>query len=142
MKIHIITVGQPKLAYAKSGWQEYWSRLGHYHQLRLTHIADRHNDSSHILAAIGTSYSVGLVITGQQFTSLELASFLEKRALAAREVSFIIGGPDGIPGDILTTLDAAWSFGKLTFPHDLAMLVLLETLYRSSTISSGHPYHH
>jgi 23S rRNA (pseudouridine1915-N3)-methyltransferase len=142
MKLHVITVGQPKLAYAKSGWSEYWKRLERYHQVRVTHIADKHNDAAHFRAAIGTSYSVGLVIAGKQFSSPELAKFLEQRAIEAREVSFIIGGPDGIPGDVIKDLDQAWGFSDLTFPHDLAMLILLESLYRASTISAGRPYHH
>ncbi len=142
MKIHIITVGTPKQAYAKAGWEEYWQRLGHYHQLRVTHIADKHNDTIHLSAAIANSYSVGLVITGHQFSSPALAAFLEKRALDGREISFIIGGPDGLPASVIDQLDFAWSFSDLTFPHDLAMLMLLESLYRASTISAGQPYHH
>jgi 23S rRNA (pseudouridine1915-N3)-methyltransferase len=142
MKIHIITVGSPKLAYAKLGWEEYCKRLSHYHQLRVTHIADKHNDASHIQAAIGSSYSVGLVITGTEFTSPDLALFIERRARDGREISFIIGGPDGIPAEIIINLDCAWSYGALTYPHDLAMVMLAESLYRASTISAGLPYHH
>ncbi len=141
MKLHIITIGQPKLAYAKQGWEEYWNRLKHYHQVRVTHISDKQNDANHILAAAGNSYKVALVIQGQEFTSPELANFLDKRALEGREVSLIIGGPDGLPPEIIVAADYMWSFGKLTYPHDLAMLILLETLYRASTISAGHPYH-
>jgi 23S rRNA (pseudouridine1915-N3)-methyltransferase len=142
MKIHIITVGSPKLAYAKLGWDEYCKRLSHYHQLRVTHIADKHNDANHIQTAIGNSYSIGLVIKGAEFTSPNLALFLEKRALSGQEVCFIIGGPDGIPPEIIASLDHAWSYGGLTYPHDLAMVMLVESLYRASTISAGLPYHH
>lgn len=141
MKIHIITIGAPKLDYAKQGWTEYWSRLKHYHDIRNTHIADKNNDAAHILEAIGNSYAVTLVKEGEQLNSEELAQFLDKRALDGREVSFIIGGPDGLPQEVLDRADYQWSLGKLTLPHDLAMVVLLETLYRSSTISAGHPYH-
>ncbi len=142
MKIHIITVGSPKLPYAKLGWEEYHRRLGHYHQLRVTHIADKHNDAAHLQSAIGNSYAVGLVISGQEFSSPALAALLNKRALDGRETSFIIGGPDGLPDEIISGLDFAWSFGALTYPHDLAMLMLLESLYRASTINAGQPYHH
>lgn len=142
MKIHVITIGSPKLAYAKAGWDEYLKRLGHYHQVRVTHIADKHNDSAHLQAAVGNSFVVGLVIKGQEFSSPSLAAFLEKRALDGRETSFVIGGPDGLPDDIISQLDVSWSFGALTYPHDLAMLMLLESLYRASTINAGQPYHH
>lgn len=141
MKLHIITVGQPKLAYAQAGWQEYWKRLGHYHDIRVTHIADKHNDSEHITVAAGASYKIALEITGKEFTSEQLATFLEKRSLDGREVSLLIGGPDGLPQDVRDTADLQWSFGRLTLPHDLAMVVLLESLYRASTINAGHPYH-
>ena len=141
MKIHIITVGEPKLEYAKQGWAEYWQRLRHYHDIRATHIADKHNDAAHILEAAGSSFKVALEIEGRQFSSPELAAYLDKRALDGREISFLIGGPDGLPIEVREAADLQWSFGKLTWPHDLAMVALLETLYRASTITAGQPYH-
>ncbi|MDB5169857.1 MAG: rRNA ((1915)-N(3))-methyltransferase RlmH [Candidatus Saccharibacteria bacterium] len=141
MKIHIITIGQPKLDYARQGWDEYWQRLKHYHDIRVTHIADKHNDTEHILEAAGSSYTIALEIEGKQFSSPELAQFLEKRALDGREVSFLIGGPDGLPDEIRQQANYQWSFGRLTLPHDLAMVTLLEALYRASTINAGQPYH-
>lgn len=141
MKLHIITVGQPKLDYAKRGWEEYWSRLKHYHDLRVTHIADKHNDAAHLLEAAGNSYKIALEIEGRQFSSPELAQFLDKRALDGREISFIIGGPDGLPAEVRQAADFQWSFSRLTLPHDLAMVTLLEALYRASTINAGQPYH-
>lgn len=141
MKIHIITIGEPKLSYAKDGWQEYFGRLKHYHQLRASHIPDKHNDAPHLLEAIGNSFAVAMEIDGQQMSSPELARWLEKRALDGREVSFIIGGPEGLPSEILVRADYKWSLGKHTLPHDLAMVSLLEALYRASTISAGQPYH-
>lgn len=141
MKMHIITIGQPKLTYARSGWDEYWQRLKHYHDLRVTHIADKHNDAEHILEAAGSSYKIALEIEGQEFSSPALAQFLEKRALDGREISLLIGGPDGLPETVRTAADFQWSFGRLTLPHDLAMVTLLEALYRASTINGGQPYH-
>jgi 23S rRNA (pseudouridine1915-N3)-methyltransferase len=141
MKLHIITIGQPKLSYAQEGWTEYWNRLKHYHQLRVTHIADKNNDASHILQAAGNAYKVCLIIEGSQLTSLELSQFLDKRSLEGREVCFIIGGPDGLPVEVVKKADFDLSLSQLTFPHDLAMVILLETLYRASTISAGQPYH-
>lgn len=141
MKVHIITIGEPKLAYAKAGWQEYWDRLKHYHSLRATHVADKHNDAEHILSAAGNSFKVALDIEGRQLSSRDLAEFLEKRSMDGREISFIIGGPNGLPPEVRNAADYSWSFGKLTLPHDLAMVTLLETLYRASTINAGQPYH-
>lgn len=142
MKIHIVTIGEPKLAYAKVGWEEYLRRLQRYHQVRVTHLADKWaNDASRILHAVGSAYSVGLVIEGNQLSSPDLATFLEQRAQEGREVCFIIGGPEGLPPQIRQGVNLAWSFSDLTFPHDLAMVILAETLYRASTIAAGHPYH-
>lgn len=70
-----------------------------------------------------------------------LARFLAKRSQEGREVSFIIGGPEGLPEEVINTADHKLSLSELTFPHDLAMVVLLEALYRASTINSNHPYH-
>lgn len=143
MKLHIITIGKPKLAYAKLGWEEYIGRLQRYHTVRVTHLADKYaNDASKLIETAGDSYRVGLIIEGKQLTSRQLAAFLEKRAVEAREVSFIIGGPDGIPDSAQAAMDFQWSFGSLTLPHDLAMVNLAEALYRASTINAGTPYHH
>lgn len=142
MKLHIITIGSPKLAYAQNGWAEYLKRLQRFHSVRVTHLADKFaNDAGKVLEAAGKAYKVALVIEAKQLSTEELADFLEKRAPEGREVCFIIGGPDGLPQEVIEKADFSWSFSKLTFPHDLAMVVLLETLYRASTVNAGHPYH-
>ncbi|MEO8105109.1 MAG: 23S rRNA (pseudouridine(1915)-N(3))-methyltransferase RlmH [Candidatus Saccharibacteria bacterium] len=141
MKIHLITVGAPKLDYAKIGWEEYLQRLRHFHTVRVTHVADKNNNAQHLLAAVAKTTLVALVIDAPQLSSPGLANFLDKRALEGKELSFIIGGPDGLPGEVIAHAKHIWSLSKLTFPHDLAMVVLLETLYRASTINSGQPYH-
>jgi len=141
MKLHIITIGKPRLSFAKEGWSEYWQRLEHYHQMRVTHIADKHNDAEHLLAATGKAYKVALVIDAKEFSSPRLATFLNQRALEGREVCFLIGGPEGLPQDVIDQADYCWSLGSLTFPHDVAMVLVLEALYRASTINSGQPYH-
>lgn len=141
MKIHIVTIGQPKLEYAKLGWNEYLKRLGHYHQVRTTHIADKHNNAAHILEAVATSYLVALDSRGNSISSQDLADWMEKRAIESRELCFVIGGPDGLPAEVTDKADYMLSLGKLTYPHDLAMVILAETLYRASTIVAGQPYH-
>ncbi len=132
---------EPKLAYAKQGWDEYIGRLKHYHTMRITHIPDKHNTATHIAAAAGQAYTVALVIDGPQLTSPQLANRIEAWNQAGREVAFLIGGPDGLPPEVIAASDLQLSMSKLTFPHDLAMVVLAETLYRASTIAAGQPYH-
>lgn len=142
MKLHVITIGKPKLPYASLGWEEYLGRLQRFHEVKTTQLADRFAyDADKILETADNSYKVVLEITGKQLTSPELADFLKKRELEAREVCFIIGGPEGLPQEVISKADFQLSFSKLTFPHDLAMVVLLESLYRASTINAGLPYH-
>jgi len=141
MKLHIVTIGRPKLAYAQVGFNEYVKRLERLQDVRVSHIADRHNDTDHILKVTEGSHRVAMVIDGPQFTSEGLAHFLKKRELEAKEVSFIIGGPEGLPQQVIDSAETKMGLSKLTFPHDLAMVVLAETLYRSSSINNSHPYH-
>lgn len=142
MKIHIVTVGEPKLAYAKDGFELYRSRLTHYHHVRVTHIADKKAyDTDTLLKAAQGSYLAVLDISGRQMSSEQLAHFLEIHAVRSRDVCFMIGGPEGLPSGVRAQADELISLSSLTFPHDLAMLVLSEALYRASTISAGSKYH-
>ena len=142
MKMQLITVGRPKLGYAKLGFAEYLARLSRLHSVRHTVIADKHAyDTTELLrAAQGTVLCV-LDITGTEYTSENLAIFLQKRELESKEVSFLIGGPEGLPQAVRDAAQFRWSLGRLTFPHDLAMVVTLEALYRASTINAKLPYH-
>lgn len=142
MKIHLVTVGKPKLAYAKAGWDEYLGRLQRLHSVRLTQLADKYAyDATKLAEATNGTYVVALEITGSEFSSEQLASFMTSRELDAHEVSFVIGGPKGLPASIREQAAFRWSLGRLTLPHDLAMVVALEALYRASTINAGLPYH-
>jgi 23S rRNA (pseudouridine1915-N3)-methyltransferase len=142
MKLHIVTVGKPKLAYAVTGWDEYLSRLKRLHTVRVTQLGDKHAyDEGRLREVTAGTTVVALEIFGTEHTSESLASFLEKLELQAREVSFVIGGPEGLPQPIRDAADFQWSLGRLTLPHDLAMVVTLEALYRASTINAGLPYH-
>ena len=142
MKIHLVTVGKPKLDYAKLGFEEYFTRLTRLHTVRHTVIADKHAyDTTEILRTVqGTSLCI-LDIEGTEYTSENLAVFLQKRELESKEVSFLIGGPEGLPQTVRDAAQFSWSLGRLTLPHDLAMVVTLEALYRASTINAKLPYH-
>ena len=142
MKLRIVTIGKPKLSYASEGWAEYYARLERLHAVQAVHLNDKYvGDAAKILEAADGTYKVIMEITGKQLSSPELAEFLDKRELESREVSFIIGGPEGLPQEVIDKADFKWSLSALTFPHDLAMVVLLEALYRASTIKAGLPYH-
>jgi 23S rRNA (pseudouridine1915-N3)-methyltransferase len=78
---------------------------------------------------------------GQQWSTAELAEHLSEWQSAGRDLSLLIGGPDGIAEDCLARADSRWSLSNLTFPHGLARVVVAEQLYRAWTVLSGHPYH-
>jgi 23S rRNA (pseudouridine1915-N3)-methyltransferase len=142
MKIHFITIGKPKLAYAKQGWDEYMSRLQRLHQVHITQLADRYAyDARKILDTSAGSTRIVLEIEGLQLSSEQIAAFLIARELEGKEASFIIGGPEGLPQQVRDQADYQWSLGRHTLPHDLAMVVTLEALYRASTINAHLPYH-
>ena len=142
MKLHLVTVGKPKLSYAVEGWNDYLSRLQRLHSVRVTQLGDKYADNvAKFQEVTAGTYVVALEINGKDITSHQLADFLRTRELEAREISFVIGGPDGLPNEIRTNADYQWSLSRLTLPHDLAMVVTLEALFRASTINARLPYH-
>lgn len=142
MKIVFMTIGKPKLPYAILGVKEYLKRLQRLHDVSVIHLADKYAyNSAKIIEATRGTVIVALEINGKGYTSEQLAEFLEKRDLDSKTVTFLIGGPEGLPQDVKDRADYLWSVGKHTLPHDLAQVVVLEALYRASTIRAGLPYH-
>lgn len=142
MKLRLVTIGKPKLAYAQQGYEEYTTRLRRLHQVEVTHLNDKYAyDTKKILGEIKGYLTVVLEINGVEYSSEKLAEFLRARELESKGVCFVIGGPDGLPQAVRDAADYHWSLGRLTLPHDLAMVVTLEALYRASTINAGLPYH-
>ncbi len=150
MRLHIITVGAPKLEYAQIGCQMYSTRLERFHKVRFSRVRDSKKsgeaamleEGNAILEAVGKTYLFALDPNGQQLETPALAQKLEALGVDGHgELAFCIGGDEGLSSAVKTRADALWSLSKLTFPHDLAQLVLLESLYRASTISAGIKYH-
>jgi 23S rRNA (pseudouridine1915-N3)-methyltransferase len=142
VKIHLVTVGKPKLAYAAAGWEEYLARLQRLYTVRVTQLADKYAYDADKFREVTTgTYTVVLEIEGKNLSSPQLADFLQARELEAREVSFIIGGPNGLPDKIRQSANYQWSLSGLTLPHDMAMVVTLEALFRAGTINAHLPYH-
>ncbi len=141
MKLRIITIGEPKLSFAKEGFSEYTKRLNTFHKINIVHLKDSVNDER-ILSEINDTFCVALDEKGKEFSSKELAHFLDEKAVqGVGEMCFVVGGPNGHGDEIRGRADKLWSLGKMTLPHDLAMVVLSEALYRASTINMNHPYH-
>ncbi|OLV16524.1 23S rRNA (pseudouridine(1915)-N(3))-methyltransferase RlmH [Deinococcus marmoris] len=144
MRLHLITVGEPRLAYARAGWDEYATRLRRYHKLQVSRVSGKTQalESEAIRKAAGKAPLILLDPRGRQFTSEGLSAYLDARALGGTgELALAVGGPEGHTDELRAGADALWSLGELTLPHDLAMVVLAEALYRAATISAGEPYH-
>ncbi len=141
MQYHFVTIGAPKCAFAKDGFYEYVKRLGRYHTVTLSHLPDNAPDKK-ILSTIGRHYCIALDEKGQSFTSRALADFLHTQSVNGMgKICFVVGGPDGHSDAVRARADVLWSLSELTLPHNMAMLVMAEALYRASTITAGHPYH-
>jgi 23S rRNA (pseudouridine1915-N3)-methyltransferase len=87
------------------------------------------------------SFLVVLDIQGKEMSSPVLANFLEEQQQTGRELTLVIGGSLGLAEDLKRKADLRWSFSKLTFPHQLFRIMLLEQLYRAGKIMRGEPYH-
>ncbi len=145
MKIRIITIGNPKGEFEKL-FSEYLKRLSGFAKVEVFHIKENYKNpeiaEEKALKKAEKTFLVLLDEKGKNFSSREFANFLEeKENQSISEISFFIGGPNGHSENLKNKADSLLSFSKLTFPHDLAMVVLAETLYRSFSIIKNHPYH-
>jgi len=158
MKITIITVGKIKEKYLKDAIAEYSKRLSKYCKLEIVEVTDektpdnaselvensiRSKEAERILKYVkDDAYVITLEINGKQLTSEELADKVEKLGVqGTSHIIFIIGGSIGLGEEVLQKSDYALSFSKMTFPHQLMRVILLEQIYRSYRIISGEPYH-
>lgn len=158
MNITIVSVGKLKEKYLKLGIEEYAKRLKSYANLKLIEVADerapenlseaemeavKDKEGERILAKTPVdSHVITLEIKGKQLSSEELAGELDQLATYGKsKVTFVIGGSLGLSEAVLKRSDYALSFSKMTLPHQLMRLVLLEQIYRAFRINRGEPYH-
>lgn len=158
MKITLITVGKIKEKYLKDAIAEYSKRLSKYCKLEIVEVADektpdnasevveeqvRSKEAERILKYIkDDAFVITLEIGGKMLSSEELAEKIEKLGVqGTSHIIFIIGGSIGLGKEVLAKSDYALSFSKMTFPHQLMRVILLEQIYRSYRIISGEPYH-
>jgi 23S rRNA (pseudouridine1915-N3)-methyltransferase len=153
MKHQLIFLGKIKESYIAKGVTEYLSRLEHYTTVVLTTLKEKKSgrggqagpavEAAQLLGAVTPgAFLIVLDSTGQQFSSRAFAeriSQLEQRGI--RQVSYLIGGPEGHSQEVLARADLLLSLSAMTFPHDLARLLLAEQLYRAYTIKAGEQYH-
>lgn len=158
MRISLICVGKLKEKYLLMAVEEYAKRLGRYCTLDIIELPDektpdnasealeeqiKKKEGDRILKAIkADSYCVALAIEGKQLSSVELAEKLHSLGVGGNShISFIIGGSLGLSAEVLDRADEKLSFSKLTFPHQLMRVLLLEQIYRSFRIIHNQPYH-
>lgn len=158
MKITLITVGKIKEKYLKDAIAEYSKRLSRYCKLEIVEVADektpdnasdtvedaiRDKEGERILKYIKEdAYVITLEIAGKMLTSEEMAEKIEKLGVqGTSHIIFVIGGSIGLGKEILKRSDYALSFSKMTFPHQLMRVILLEQIYRSYRIINHEPYH-
>ena len=158
MKITLITVGKIKEKYFTDAIAEYAKRLSRYCKLEIIEVADektpdsasealenqiKEKEGERILSKVPDSaYVVALAIEGKQLSSEDLADKMEKwNVNGISHLVFIIGGSLGLTPKVLNRADYKLSFSKMTFPHQLMRVVLLEQIYRSFRIRNNEPYH-
>jgi 23S rRNA (pseudouridine1915-N3)-methyltransferase len=158
VNIAIISVGKLKEKYLKMGIEEYTKRLGSYAKIDLVEVADekapenlsdadmeivKKKEGERILAKIGAdTYVIALAIEGKMKSSEQLAEDLQSLMTYGRsKVAFVIGGSLGLHDDVMKRADEKLSFSKMTLPHQLMKLVLVEQVYRAFRIIKGEPYH-
>ena len=158
MKIKIVTVGKLKEKYLKDGIAEYTKRLGRFTKLEMIELLDEktpdrasdlenqqilEKEGNRILAKIGDrEYVIALAIEGEQFPSEKFSKTIEEVTVRGySEITFLIGGSLGLSPAVKKRANLLMSFGKLTLPHQLMKLVLIEQIYRAFMIQQGSPYH-
>ncbi|MFY0520464.1 23S rRNA (pseudouridine(1915)-N(3))-methyltransferase RlmH [Lysinibacillus sp. UGB7] len=158
MNITIVSVGKLKEKYLKMGIDEYIKRLGSYAKMDVIEVPDekapeqlsdaemeivKKKEGERILSKIGPdTYVIALAINGKMKTSEEMAADIESLMTYGKsKIAFVIGGSLGLHDDVLKRADEKQSFGKMTLPHQLMKLVLIEQIYRSFRIMKGEPYH-
>ena len=151
MNITVICVGGIKEKFYKDACDEYIKRLGRFGKIRVTELAevrgqsrqDINKEGKAVIKAIPkSSYVIALCVEGSKMSSEKLADKIKTLSLSSvSELTFIIGGSDGLSDEVKAAADYRLSFSEMTFPHMLMRVILLEQIYRAFTIIEGSSYH-
>ena len=158
MKITVIGVGKIKEKYFTDAIKEYAKRLSRYCKLEIVEVADektpdgasetlnaqiKEKEGQRILSLIrDDAYVIALAIEGKMLDSVELSKKIESLGISGTShIAFVIGGSLGLAPAVMKRADYALSFSRMTFPHQLMRVVLLEQIYRSYRIMNHQPYH-
>jgi 23S rRNA (pseudouridine1915-N3)-methyltransferase len=135
VRLRVVAVGRPRLEYARLGVELYGERIRRYAPLELLFV----REAKELWLKAENHRKIVLDERGRLFTTEELYRFL--LGLEGERVAFLVGGAEGHPEALRKEADLLLSLSPLTLQHELALLVLLEQLYRILTLRAGHPYH-
>ncbi|MGE5631497.1 MAG: 23S rRNA (pseudouridine(1915)-N(3))-methyltransferase RlmH [Caulobacteraceae bacterium] len=158
MNIAIIAVGKLKEKYMKEAVEEYLTRLSKYCRTEIIEVPDekapenlspaqellvKQKEGQGILRYIkDDTYVIALAIQGKMLSSEDFAGFVDNLGIrGTSNIAFVIGGSLGLSDEVLKRADYQLSFSKMTFPHQLMRVILLEQVYRGFRIIKGEPYH-
>lgn len=154
MKLNLLAVGNKMPAWVTDGYLEYQKRLPRECSLILNEITPAKRGKSgsasqwmreegdRLLSQIPDNHHVvALDVKGKSWTTEQLAEQLKNWLADGRDVSLLVGGPDGMDQRCLQRADQTWSLSPLTLPHPLVRIVMAEQLYRAWTVLQNHPYH-
>ena len=151
MKVKIVAVGKIKEKFFTDAIQEYAKRLSKFCDFKVVEVNEATNyknlaEKSEIEGKLLLSYASGFIVAldgvGKQLSSTQLADLAKEKMLnGVSEITFIIGGSNGLSDEVRNKANFILSFGKITFPHQLFRVVLTEQIYRMFTIINGMPYH-
>jgi 23S rRNA (pseudouridine1915-N3)-methyltransferase len=154
MNIHIIAAGNRMPEWVQQGFHEYARRMTGECRVRLVEVAIPKRRSGHelqqairiegesILKAIPSgAHVVALEVEGRQWSTDQLARMLANWKAMGKDVALLIGGPEGLAPECRAAARESWGLSKLTFPHPLVRIIVVEQLYRAWSLSRNHPYH-
>lgn len=154
MKITLLVVGKTTDKHLETLIRDYCGRLKHYIPFDTQVIGDvvkgkvsmdlqKKQEGDLIIKAVGTSATVILLDErGEQYRSVDFATYVQKQMSAGRDVIFVVGGPYGFSKEVYDRANGLISLSKMTFSHQMIRLLFVEQLYRACTIIKHEPYHH
>lgn len=153
MKVRVASIGRDRSGLFQPGVDEYASRLSHYTRFELIELseasgkklspeASKQREAEALLAKKGPQdWLIAMDERGKTLSSVELSQFIAKGQQQAKDLYFVIGGDEGLSADVVNKAQLVLSLSKMTLPHRLARLVLVEQIYRAFTLIRGEPYH-
>ena len=146
MKTQVISVGSLKSPALKDLWETYKKRLlspFEILEVGASKVGDKSQEAQNILKVLKPQSFLGVLDEkGENISTKDFASFLEKhQILGTKQMSFLIGGAEGLDDSLKIKAQRTLSFGAQTWPHDFVRILLIEQLYRAQQILNNHPYH-